>query len=181
MPRGLMPSGGFSRRCGRGTVHRYCFPACRCHSTGSAPQQFDTAYPGYPVYSPDGSSVAYLDQGSLVIADADVPDALEMDPPEIWDAAWSPNGGLVAFVNDDTELLVRDVATGADTSLVDVPRSKLLTVIEFSPDGSRILFTRWNADNDRSSLWSIGADGSDLRRLVDGVGWGDLQPQGRTS
>ena len=108
-----------------------------------------------------------------------------MDPPEIWYIAWSPNGDLVAFTAapskfGDTDLLVRDVATGADTSLLDVTRSEIVNVIEFSPDGDRILFTRWDADSDQISLWSIGADGSDLRRLVARVDGADLQP-GRTS
>ena len=75
---------------------------------------------------------------------------------------------------------MRDVATGADTSLVDVTRSEILSVIEFSPDGDRILFTRWDADSSRSSLWSIGADGADLRRLV-ARSTGGLRPQGRPS
>ena len=77
-------------------------------------------------------------------------------------------------------LLVRNVATGADTSLLDVTRSEGLHVIEFSPDGDRILFTR-DVDGGPSSLWSVGVDGSDLRRLVDGIDWADLQPQGRPS
>jgi len=66
-----------------------------------------------------------------------------------------------------------------DTSLVDVTRSERLHVIEFSPDGERILFTRSDADGTRSSLWSIGADGSDLRRVLDGIDWADLRPEGR--
>jgi Tol biopolymer transport system component len=90
-------------------------------------------------------------------------------------------GDLVAFAADDTELLVRDIATGADTSLLDVTRSERLSVIEFSPEGDRILFTRSDADFSRSSLWSIAANGSDLRRVVDGIDWADLQPQGRPS
>lgn len=40
---------------------------------------------------------------------------------------------------------------------------------------------RRHADSSRSSLWSIGADGSDLRRLLDTIDWADLQPQGRPS
>jgi hypothetical protein len=44
-------------------------------------------------------------------------------------------------------------------------------------DGTRLLLLR--DEHDPSSLWSIGADGSDLRRLGDGIGWADLRPQGR--
>lgn len=138
---------------------------------------------GFGVYSPDGSRFAYVNRGSLVVKDADEPDAQKVSGAwEFWDVAWSPNGDLVAFEDDfGTELLVRDLATGADTSLVDVTRSEFLEVIEFSPNGDRILFTRSDADYSRSSLWSIGFDGSDLRRLLDGIDWADLRPQGQPS
>ena len=178
VPRELMPSGDQSPVWSR-DGSSILLPGLRVPLDGSPPQPFDLTHPGHPVYSPDGSTVAYLDRRSLVLGDADGPSAQEMDPPEFWDAAWSPNGDLVAFAPDDTELLVRDVATGADTSLLDVTRSERLHVIEFSPDGERILFTRSDADGSQSSLWSIGADGSDLRRLLDGIDWADLRPEGR--
>jgi Tol biopolymer transport system component len=52
-------------------------------------------------------------------------------------------------------------------------------VFEFSPEGDRILFSTtgdWSTSGSstlESSLWSINADGSDLRRLVTGTGYGD--------
>jgi Tol biopolymer transport system component len=132
-------------------------------------------------YSPDGSRVAYVDRGSLVVDDAEGSDAQKAaGPGEFWDLAWSPKGDLVAFEGDGTDLFLRDIATETDTLLLDVTRTdQRLHVIEFSPDGDRILFTRSDADGSRSSVWSIGVDGSDLRRLVDGIDWADLRPQGR--
>jgi Tol biopolymer transport system component len=137
---------------------------------------------GFGVYSPDGSRFAYLDRGTLVVDDADGSDAQKAaGPGEFWYVAWSPNGDLVAFEGlGGTQLLVRDVAAGTDTSLVDVKRPERLHVIEFSPDGDRILFTRSDADGG-NSLWSIGLDGSDPRRLLAGIGWADLRPQGQPS
>jgi len=142
---------------------------------GAAPTPFpEVARSG--AYSPDGSRFAYADRGSLVVEDADEPDAQKVSGAweEFWSVAWSPNGDLVAFEVD--ELLVRDVATGTDTSLVDVKRPEWLHVLEFSPDGDRILFMRYDPDADQGSLWSIGADGSDLRRLLDAIDWADLRP-----
>jgi hypothetical protein len=55
------------------------------------------------------------------------------------------------------------------------PYGRLLAPLSLG--GDRILFTRPGADGGPSSLWSIGVDGSDLRRLVDGIDWADLQPQ----
>ncbi len=66
-----------------------------------------------------------------------------------------------------------------------------LTVIDFSPEGDRILFLRQEGINDdpsdpgayrlqgAGSLWSINADGSNLRRLVAGTVWGDWLTTGR--
>jgi Tol biopolymer transport system component len=149
---------------------------------GGAPTPLTGGSTGFGVYSPDGSRFAYVDRGSLIVEDADEPDAQKVSGAwEFWDVAWSPNGDLVAFAADGTELLVRDVASGADTSLLDVTQSEFLEVIEFSPNGDRILFKRSDADGGASSLWSIAANGSDLRRLLDGIDWADLQPQGRPS
>jgi hypothetical protein len=173
LPSELMPGGDYSPVWSR-DGSSILFPGVQVPLDGDAPTPLSH---GFDVYSPDGSRFANVEDGSLVVGDADGSDARRAaGPREFWDLAWSPDGDLVAFEVDGTELLVRDVATGADTSLLDVTRSERLHVIEFSPDGDRILFTRSDADGGRSSLWSIGADGSDLRRLVDGVGWADLRP-----
>jgi WD40 repeat protein len=134
---------------------------------------------GCCTYSPDGSRRADVDGGSLVVENADTPDAEKIGGAlEFWQSAWSPNGELVAFEGDrGTALVVRDVATESDTVLVDVRRPEYLHVIEFSPDGDRIIFQRYDG-GDSSSLWTIGVDGSDLRRLVNGIEWADLRPQG---
>lgn len=177
VPSALTPSGDFSPVWSRDGAS-LLLPGVQVPLDGGAPVRLPAGPPfWFAAYSPDGSRVAYVERGSLVVADADGPDAQEVGgPTEFWDAAWSPNGDLVAFEGDGTELLVRDVATGVDTSLVDVTRRERLEVIEFSPDGDRILFTRSDVDTGESSLWSIGADGSDLRRLVDGTDWADLRP-----
>jgi dipeptidyl aminopeptidase/acylaminoacyl peptidase len=152
-------------------------PGVQVPLDGDAPTSFPAKYGWFGgVYSPDGSRFAYVDRRSLVVEDADGPDAQKKGPTEYWDVAWSPNGDLIAYEGDEGELLVRDVATGADTSLFNVPRSEHLAIMEFSPNGDRILFTRSDADGGRSSLWSIGVDGSDLRRLLDGIDWADMRP-----
>jgi Tol biopolymer transport system component len=176
LPSALTPGGDYSPAWSR-DGSSILFHGVRVPLDGDAPTPLSH---GFDEYSPDGSRFANVEDGSLVVGDNNTPDARRAaDPGEFWDLAWSPNGDLVAFEVDGTKLLVRDVATGADTSLLDVTRSERLHVIEFSPDGDRILFTRSDADYSRSSLWSIGADGSDLRRLVDAIDWADLRPQGR--
>ena len=84
------------------------------------------------------------------------------------------------------KLRVLDVATGTATLLTEVDaenRSAIenvsfprLSVIDFSPQGDRILFLSVHLDGaGADSLWSVNVDGSDLRRLVAGTALGDWQ------
>jgi Tol biopolymer transport system component len=151
---------------------------------GSTPRKLPWAdqQEGEAWYSPDGSRVAYTTHtpleglvlrrgehqgGSFVVAAADGSHAQEVFGARVWKPVWSPAGDRIAFTSGKrTELRVVDVATGTVTSLAEKDGSEL-SVLDFSPDGDRILFSR------AESLWSVNADGSDLRRLVTGTGWGD--------
>jgi Tol biopolymer transport system component len=75
---------------------------------------------------------------------------------------------------------LRNVATGTEGSLVNASGPEWLEVIEFSPDGQLILFSRVEAGTGHRSLWSINVDGSDARRLVPRIEWADSRPQGPT-
>jgi Tol biopolymer transport system component len=179
VPSALMPAGDYSPVWSRDGAS-LLLPGVQVPLDGGTPEPLLTAR-WSAAYSPDGSRVAYVDDASLVVADADGPDAQEVGgPTEFWDVAWSPNGDRIAFVLDG-ELLVRDVTTGTETSLLDVTPSDRLQVIEFSPEGDAILFSRADVDSGETSLWSVNADGSDLRRLVAAIDWADLRPQGPTS
>ena len=147
---------------------------------GSAPRKLpwaDRAL-GWEVYSPDGSRVAYTTNRSLVVAAAD--GSLSQDVFGTYAAwsVWSPTGDRLAFVSNafvpNGQLRVLDMATGTVTLLTEAEGSDRLGAIDFSPDGDRILFTRIeDKGSGESSLWSVNADGSDLRRLVAGTAWGD--------
>lgn len=141
-------------------------------------------FTGCCAYSPDGSLRGVVDAGTLVLEESDTPEDQKVGPLELNKLAWAPDGTLVAFERptdvvegNATELLVRDVATGSDVSIVRVAPSGRLDIIEFSGDGDRILFLRSDSEGGARSLWSIGVDGSDARLLVDGIEWADLQPQ----
>ena len=88
---------------------------------------------------------------------------------------WSPTGDRFAFPSGNgTELRVLDLATGTVTLPVETDASDFLSVLDFSPEGDRILFSRTeDGGKGVSSLWSIHDDGSDLRRLVTGIALGD--------
>jgi WD40-like Beta Propeller Repeat len=152
---------------------------------GSPPRELPGGWPA--TFSPDGSSIAYNSHGSLFVADADGSHPEEVFGDGTWSFVWSPTGDRIAFTSgDNTELRLLDVATGTVTLLTKTDGSDMLLVaaggvFEFSSDGDRILFSRTGEDRDTgvegttrgSSLWSINADGSDLRRLVAGTAYGD--------
>ena len=128
-------------------------------------------------YSPDGSHVAFKPFGSLslVVAEADGSNRQVMFEGKVGSLVWSPTGDRIAFISGKgtlTELRLLDVATGRVTSLVE--SSDYLSVIDVSPQGDRILFSRIDDQGaGKQSLWSINADSSDLRRLIEGTAWGD--------
>jgi dipeptidyl aminopeptidase/acylaminoacyl peptidase len=136
-------------------------------------------------YSPDGSRVAYIANRSLVVAEAD-----GSDPQVVFDdwgsnPVWSPTGDRIAFTSDTGrgpwQLWVLDLSTGTVSVLAEADGSDMLEVIDFSPEGDRIHFSRMKDGRIyEGSLWSVNADASDLRRLVAVTAWGDWLSAGPT-
>ena len=186
VPSALVPeSGDYSAAWSRDGAS-IMLPGVRLPIDGGAPTRSEESghFTGCCAYSPDGSTRGVVDEGTLVLEASDTPEDEKVGPLEFNKLAWSPDGTLVAFERstdidqgNPTELLVRDVATGTDTSIADVAPSGRLHLIEFSAEGDRILFLRTDTEGGASSLWSIGVDGSDARRLVETVEWADLRPQ----
>ena len=86
---------------------------------------------------------------------------------------WSPAGDRIAY--EARDLRVIDLTSGSVTTLVANDTGSALTVIAFSPDGDRILFSK-DGGGTAPSLWTVRIDGSDVRRLVSGTVVGDWQP-----
>ena len=90
------------------------------------------------------------------------------------DAAWSPDSSRIAYAREYELFVIHDDGTDPQR------RFSAPGVIEFlrwSPDGARLSFTVRDSYGHRS-LWEIGADGHDPRRLPIGptdpvLGWGD--------
>jgi Tol biopolymer transport system component len=124
--------------------------------------------------SPDGSRVAYtFRKSSFFVAAADgsaLTGLVDGASPN-----WSPTGDRIAFTSQRSrELRLLDVATGTVTLVTETDGSDILSVLDFSSDGDRILFSRTeDQGTGANSLWSVNVDGYDLRRLVTGTASGD--------
>jgi Tol biopolymer transport system component len=149
----------------------------------------DSRSRGWVWYSPDGARVATTRDWAvaagapLFVGPADGSQARKLVPSRVENAVWSPAGDRITFDsptdgswNAPTRLRVVDVASGTVTTLTDAGAQD--RAIRFSAGGESILFSRTRPSG-VSSLWSIGADGSNPHRLAAGTYQGDWQPVGR--
>jgi Tol biopolymer transport system component len=151
-----------------------------------------------PSYSPDGTRIAFhgwqgRDDGIYVMmADgSDVAKILSTDQrQDVFALAWSPDGSRIAYIVQEPVGPLPEIGAPHDFSytlwMVNANGShpiQLTTVgrefsLSWSPDGSRIVFERYEPMADRKStdgegqgqstgdLYVIGADGSNERRLT---------------
>jgi len=95
----------------------------------------------------------------------------------------SPDGQLLAFTasrgDGDAQrgtLAVRPLHGGATRELVTARDPELLMFQDWMPDGTAVLFTRWNGKSPQSevSLWRVSIDGGDPQPLGSMVGLRDV-------
>jgi Tol biopolymer transport system component len=144
---------------------------------------------GWAVWSPDGKKLAF-DSSRTDPNPKDsktINDIFTMSPDgsdvtkltdsvgSSGDAAWSPDGSLIAFDADrgDPEHAQGIYVMHADgTSLQRVtsrpPGYQGDVAPRFSPDGSRLVFTRYRGEgaSEKAALFVVRLDGSGLRRLT---------------
>ena len=151
---------------------------------------FTEGYEQSPIWSPDGSRIAYIYEWQLYIMNADGSDNTQID---IGDRTlrnhidWSPDGNMIAF--DDwnnagwDDIFVLDLNTMDIMNLTNL-QGGLIQGPEWSPDGSQIAFV-WNGDNPipmavegdpRLDIYIIDVDGSNLTQIGDlnALGLGSL-------
>ena len=88
--------------------------------------------------------------------------------PQLPSAHWSPDGQWIVFGGVSHLLyVVRPDGTDRQTIQVSAPSfDAFLYRPDWSPDGSRIVFSMQLQDETGSELYSTAADGSDLRRIT---------------
>ena len=103
--------------------------------------------------------------------------------PQLPSARWSPDGQWIVFGGVSHLLyVVRPDGTDRQTIQVSAPFDAFLYRPDWSPDGSRIVFSMHLEDGSRTELYSAAFDGSDVRRITsapfaeDYASWGPAAP-----
>jgi Tol biopolymer transport system component len=138
------------------------------------------AFSLYPVWSPDGSVVAYgsgadYDHTELKVVNAEGSNARSLGVELRGTLAWSPDGTEIAYVRGDELPDGSDVVAiiGADGSN-DRVASRWVTVqsVAWSPDGTRLLVTGHPEDGggigglQDFDIYSFATDGSDVVQVT---------------
>ncbi len=135
----------------------------------------------YPVWSPDGSRVAFLSTREYYYAPegmalytmaADGSDVHRVVPPgkhgmTLAPPVWSPDGERLAFqVNTDHfSIFMRDLyLVKADGSEMTLLAEEVASVPAWSPDGQRLAVAKIAGDD--VGLYTLAADGSDLQFIT---------------
>jgi Tol biopolymer transport system component len=132
----------------------------------------DLYYCGVPVWSPDGSRLAYATdrdgQMEIYVMDADGSDQTRLTTSAgSYDAAWSPVADQVAFSSYDSQGNENVYVINADgTGLTNVSNDSTGNSYwpVWSPDGTKLLFL--SARNGDWSVYVVDADGTDLAQLT---------------
>ena len=129
-----------------------------------------------PVWSPDGSRIAYIRNSGLYVVDPASNEATELFAASegFWvrEVAWSPDGQRIAFVHEmagagaSPELWVAHANGSGERVRLDVPDLWLPEGVAWTPDGESILFI--NAEIDSATAQVL----HDLLKL--NLGSGDL-------
>jgi Tol biopolymer transport system component len=146
------------------------------------------AMDGLPVYSPDGSEIAFISartgvpQVWVMNADGSDPVQLTVDPaPKGQLPDWSPDGSKIAYQSTATgngDIYVMDADGSHQTQLTHSPAMEFGTA--WSPDGNEIAFVRVLGPTsiDRA-IYLIAADGTNERFLHQGSRVPGWQPRGQ--
>jgi len=140
---------------------------------------FSPVYDGSPVWSPDGTKIAFISNRnylfSLYVMNADGSnDRLVTDKVlEIAEPAWSPDGGKIAF-SAGSGVSVGFSKPSGDIYVINVDGSGLAQLTRdsgfngsasWSPDGKQIAFVSDRDGDSKARIWVMNADGSNQRIL----------------
>jgi Tol biopolymer transport system component/tRNA A-37 threonylcarbamoyl transferase component Bud32 len=127
-----------------------------------------------PIWSPDGSQIAFLRRQEGGLFDVMVVSATGGPARKICVAArgldWSPDGTSLVIMepepNKPRGLLLVNLATGEKRRLTSAPEGVLADrSARFSPDGESVAFSRTTLDN-VATIYTIPVKGGEMRKVV---------------
>lgn len=131
-----------------------------------------------PVWSPDGSQIAFISDREggdidLWVMDADGTNARRVTrtPGDDTLGGWSPDGSQIVFSNRNElgeSLWVANVESGETTELLPITEGASDTNPTWSPDGNEIAFYR-SSDIANPTLYTVSPDGENLTQITDGT------------
>jgi Tol biopolymer transport system component len=153
---------------------------------------------GWAVWKPGGAKLAFDSDRADITG---INDIFKMNPDgtgvvKLTDSGsfngspgWSPDGKKITFASDRRnhqgrmEIHVMDSDGSNVRRLTTLPAEAMLEdAPRFSPDGRRIVFTRYITDPGRSALFTVRVDGGGLKQLTpwgNGAGDADYSPDGK--
>jgi Tol biopolymer transport system component len=139
--------------------------------TGIAHRLTHTRTSWFPVYSPDGATLAFHVGRDVhtMPASGGADRRLTVDPNNSMYPSWSPDGRTLAFMswrNGRTELFTMNADGSNEQKLLSMDRGDAIDP-RFSPDGSRIVFVHMpdGMEGREAVVCTVNRDGSNLRRL----------------
>jgi hypothetical protein len=161
---------------------------------GSVPRRLaeyeSVANGGLPEFSGDGSRVAGVSSGSLIVANADGTDRRAVGLEVASSPIWSPTGTHIAYIrtvavasqSTRDELRVVDVSSGQDRVVAQLSDNGSL--LEWSPTGDEIMFMlNGNGEVGPSSLYAVNVDTGHWTALAYGAGdaaWQWIRDEGES-
>lgn len=120
-----------------------------------------------PAWSPDGTRIVFAAGTAqsfelfVINADGTGERQLTQGLEQAFRPEWSPDGKQIVFQLNN-EIAVMDAAGGEPRSIAvgEAPA--------WSPDGSRIAFSARPGDVQGRAIWTMAADGTDLKRVTNG-------------